>query len=373
MRWLWCLCLLLAGLANGDDLPPIAARAYVLLDQHSGSVLVQRAGDQQLEPASLTKLMTAYLVFQALHQGKLSAQTPVAVSAAATAASGELLPLVAGEQPTVEQLLQGMITVSANDAAIALAEAVAGSEAQFVAEMNSTAQRLGLANTHFNNADGHPQAGHYSSALDLARLASALIRDFPEQYPRFQRREFVWQGISRRNTNLLLWRDPTVDGLKTGTTLRAGYCLAASSVRGQRRVVAVLLGASSEEARAVETQKLLNYGMSAFETPRVYHSTQVVAQLRVWEGAVREVNVIMPQDRYLTVAAGDGKRLQARFLSRQPLLAPVRQGQQLGQVVLSLDGHDLASYPAVAADTVLRSGWLGSLVDRLRLWFNAGS
>lgn len=369
---LLCLGLLLAAgvRAAPAEPPPIAARAWYLVDANSGAVLAAHNEKQMLEPASLTKLMTAWLVFDALRTRQLTLQTVPTFSLKAVKAAGARLPLDPSRPANVEQLLQGMIILSANDAAVQLAEAVAGSEEAFVVRMNERAASLGLANTRFRNATGQPEAGHLSSARDMALLAASLIREFPQYYPWYGQRTFVWNGTERRNSNLLLWRDPTVDGMKTGTTRTAGYCMVASAARGERRVIAVVLGASSEEARAIEAQKLLNYGMQAWETVRVYARDQRVAQVPVWQGLETNVELRAQQAVHITVPAGASGRLKARLLAQQPLLAPVRRGQALGRVVITLDGKVVSDFPVVAAQSVARSGWVASSWDRLRLWWN---
>lgn len=349
--------------------PPVAARAWLLLDWQTGTVLAERNADQPLEPASLTKLMTARLVFEALDSGKLQLQDKPAYSLRARNAPGARLPLDPQQPATVEQLLQGMIVLSANDAAITLAEAAAGTEAAFVERMNEEARRLKLTNTRFFNPTGQPAAGHVSTARDMATLAASIIRDYSRHYALYRQKIMLWKGQERRSNNVLLWRDPTVDGMKTGTTRSAGYCLVASAARGERRLIAVILGASSEEGRALEAQKLLNFGMQAWETPRVFTRGQTVASLPVWEGEQEQVALQIAQPVWLTVPAGSTSRLKARLQARQPLVAPLRAGQVLGHVQITLDGRPLARVPAVAGSAVVRSGWLASNWDRLRLWW----
>lgn len=365
-----CLLLLAPLAARAVEAPPIAARAWLLLDYRTGAILNQHNADQALEPASLTKLMTAYRVFGALKAGRLTLQSRPAYSLKARLAGGSRLPLDPANLATVEQLLQGMIVLSANDAAVQLAEAVDGSEERFVAGMNDEARRLKLVNTRYVNASGQPAPGHLSSAHDVALLAAAIVRDYPMYYPLYSMKSFRWNGSERRNSNLLLWRDATVDGLKTGTTRSAGFCIVASAQRGERRLIAVVLGASSEEARAVEAQKLLNYGMQAWETPRLYEAGQNVATLPVWQGVQKQVALRTGSAVYVTVPQGSTARLKARLQARQPLLAPLRAGQTLGRVVVSLDGRTLAEFPVLAASAVASSGWLSSSWDRLRLWWS---
>lgn len=346
----------------------VAAKAWLVQDYYSGAILAQQNADVPLEPASLTKMMTAYVVFEALQQGKLKLgnQPPYSESAAKT--SGERLPISPTQAATVEQLLQGMLTLSANDAALLLAEATAGSQEAFVEQMNKTARRLGMKNTQFLNPNGLPQKGHVSTARDMAILSVALIRDFPAYYGIFRHKTFNWLGRERAGQNLLLWRDASVDGLKTGTA-GSSYSLAASAMRGQRRVIAVVLGASSNEARAIEAQKLLNFGFLNFDTPQVYKVGQIINKQQVWQGLATEVAVQVPQTVYLTVPKGSASKIQAKLLVRQHLIAPLRKGQNLGRVNLSLDGKTLLEIPVVAAETVESSGWWGSTLDRIRWWW----
>lgn len=367
LLWITVLWIGLSRLVWAEPLE-VAAKAWLVLDYHSGVVLAQQNGDLALPPASLTKLMTAYLVFNALHEGKLSLSTRPLFSEYAAKAIGERLPISAKNPATVEQLLQGMLTLSANDAAIQLAENVAGSEDKFVLLMNKRAAMLGLKNTRFENATGQPQTGHASSAHDVALLSAALIRDFPKEYAFFRNKSFAWLGRERPSQNLLLWRDTSVDGLKTGTA-GGSFNLAATASRGARRVIAVVIGASSNEARAIEAQKLLNYGFLNFETPQVYSAGQRLTQLPVWQGLEATVPVEMPRAVYVTVAAGSATRIKAKLLSREHLIAPIQKGQTLGRVNLSLDGKTLAEIPVVAAQTVGSSGWIGRTIDRIRWWW----
>lgn len=372
-RWqcgLFWLLLCVSSWVRAAEPPPIAARAWYLLDVNSGTVLAAHNEKQSLEPASLTKLMTAWLVFDALRNKQLTLQTVPTLSLKALKAGGARLPLDPARPATIEQLLQGMIVLSANDAAIQLAEAVADSESAFVERMNERAGRLGMTSTRFRNATGQPEAGHLSSARDMALLAASLQREFPQYYPWYGQRTLTWNGTERRSNNLLLWRDPTVDGMKTGTTRTAGYCIVASARRGDRRLIAVVLGASSEEARALEAQKLLNYGMQAWDSVRLYSRGQAVATMPVWQGIQPQVDLLAPDSIHVTVPAGSSSRLKAKLMVRQPLLAPVRSGQSLGRVIISLDGRVVREFDVSAGHTVERSGWIASSWDRLRLWWN---
>lgn len=269
---------------------------------------------------------------------------------------------------TVEDLMKGMVVQSGNDATITLAETVAGSESTFVDLMNRYAQRMNLANTRFANSTGLPDAQHYTTARDLAVLAANLIRDFPEYLPLYSTREFRYNNITQYNRNRLLAIDPTVDGLKTGFTESAGYCLIATARRAPRRLISVVLGTASDSARAIESQKLLNYGFQFFETVRLYEKDQEVSRLRVWKGAQNEVKAGAPAAVELVLPRGDASKLKTEFVSEQPLLAPVSAGQRVGTIKVSLDGKPVGEYPVVALETVGVAGIVGRAWDSLRLW-----
>jgi D-alanyl-D-alanine carboxypeptidase (penicillin-binding protein 5/6) len=350
--------------------PPIAARAYILVDVNSGQTLVQQNAGERVEPASLTKLMTAYLTFAALRQGTLKADQTLPVSERAWRAEGSRMFIQPNVPVAVNDLIRGMIVQSGNDACIALAEAIAGSEEAFVQMMNREAQRLGMKNTHFMNATGLPHAQHYTTAYDLSLLARAIIRDFPEFYPLYSIKEYTYNNITQANRNRLLWLDPTVDGMKTGHTESAGFCLIASARRDARRLLSVVLGTSSESMRATESQKLLNYGFQFFDTHRLYLKSQTVATLPVWKGSENTVKAGVTQDLYLSLPKGYYSHLKASLVSRQPLLAPISAGQVVGTIKLTLDDKPYAEYPLVAKENVsvanlFKRGW-----DSLKLWFN---
>ncbi len=332
------------GVAAATPAPTVAAAAYLLLDTASGQTIVEENADARRDPASLTKLMTAYVTFAALRDGKLTASQMVTVSEAAWRAEGSRMFIEPRKAVSVDELLRGMIVQSGNDASIALAEQVAGSEAAFVALMNAEAQRLGLSNTHFVNATGLPHAEHYSSARDIAVLTAALIRDFPDYYPLYALKEYRYNSITQPNRNRLLWIDPFVDGVKTGHTDRAGWCLVASAKRGQRRLIAVVLGAASDAARASESQRLLNYGFQAFDTVQLYQSGKPVSTLRVWKGAANDVAAGFIADKYLTLPKGTADKLQLTMAATEPLVAPVLRGQRVGTVKVSLEGKPMADF-----------------------------
>jgi D-alanyl-D-alanine carboxypeptidase (penicillin-binding protein 5/6) len=270
---------------------------------------------------------------------------------------------------TVEQLVHGMIVQSANDACIALAEAIAGSEEAFVAMMNREAQRLGLTETHFVNSTGLPHPQHYSSGRDIAALAAAVIRDFPVRYPLYSQREYRYNNITQANRNRLLWADPTVDGMKTGYTEAAGYCLVSSGKRGERRLISVVLGTASEASRAVESQKLLNHGFRSYDSVRLYPGRQPVITLEVFKGSSNSVGAGFLADLHLALPRGQGEKLKARVESMQPLLAPIQAGQTIGMLKLTLDGAPYREIPVVALENVPLAGILGRGWDALRMLF----
>ena len=356
--------------AAGMPQPPnLVGHAWLIADVSSGQILASHNADERFEPASLTKLMTAYLVFTALHEKRLSLDQQVPVSVRAWKAPGSRMFIEPGKPVTVEQLIQGMEVQSGNDACIALAEAVAGSQDVFVQMMNREAKRLGMTNTHFMNPTGLPDPQHYSTAHDIYLLAKAIIRDFPAEYAKYySEKEFTYNHITQRNRNRLLWLDPSVDGVKTGHTEAAGYCLVASSKHGPRRLLSVLLGATSEEMRADESLKLLNWGYQFFDSVKLYDKDQAVKSLRVWKGSSSEVKVGFDRPIIVSVPKGDTDKLKANLLAQQPLVAPVAQGQRVGELRLTLDGKPMGEYPLLALQPVGAAGIFGRAWDTLRLW-----
>ncbi|MGE5526170.1 MAG: D-alanyl-D-alanine carboxypeptidase family protein [Rhodospirillaceae bacterium] len=349
--------------------PSVAAKAYVLLDYTSNQNLAAQNADDRIEPASLTKLMTAYLTFAALRQKTLVPEATVTVSARALAAGGSRMFLEAQKPVTVAELIRGMIVQSGNDACIALAEAVAGSEERFAQMMNREAKRLGMSNTSFMNSTGLPHPQHYTTARDLSILAAAIIRDFPEHYALYAMKEYRYNGISQSNRNRLLWLDPTVDGMKTGYTESAGYCLIAAARRGPRRLISVVVGASSESARATESHKLLNYGFQFYDTVRLYEANTPVTTFRVWKGSINELKVGFPYAYYVSVPKGQADKLKASVESRQPLMAPLKAGQAVGTLKLELDGKPFRQSPVVALENADLAGIFGRGWDTIRLLF----
>ena len=360
---------LFAAAATAQQPPSVIGRAWVLADLASGQVLAAERADERFEPASLTKLMTAYLVFAALKDRKLALEQPVNVSERAWRAPGSRMFIEPRMPVTVDELIRGMVVQSGNDACIALAEAVAGSEEVFAQMMNREAQRLGMRETKFMNATGLPDPQHYSTARDLHLLGAALIRDFPAEYALYYtQKEYRYNNITQHNRNRLLWLDPTVDGLKTGYTEAAGYCLIASSKRGPRRLMSVLLGSTSEAARAQESQKLLNWGFQFFDAVKLYDREQAVKEIEVWKGAKRQLKAGFHADLVVTVPKGQAARIKAELLVQQPLVAPVAAGQRVGLMRVSLDGKLFGEYPVIALEPAAPAGIFGRAWDTLRLW-----
>ena len=353
--------------------PAVAARSWLLLDFSSGQELAGLNAAERVEPASLTKLMTAYLTFAALKQGSLKAEQIVPVSERAWKAQGSRMFIEPKRPVRVDELLRGMIVQSGNDACIALAEAVAGSEEAFVQLMNREAQRLGLQNTQFRNATGLPDPQHYSTAHDLSVLAAALIRDFPDFYPLYSLKSYSYNNITQSNRNRLLWLDPQVDGVKTGHTEGAGYCLIASAKRGARRLLAVVLGTASDAVRAQEAQKLLNYGFQSYDGVKLYELNQTVSQLRVFKGQQSSVRAGFNSEFALSVPKGQAGLIKVQLVSQQPLVAPVNLGQRVATLKVFLGkGEEMQAwgeYPLVALETVPVAGIFGRAWDTIRLWF----
>ena len=349
--------------------PPVIGKAYVLADISSGQILASEKADERFEPASLTKLMTAYLVFQALKDKKLSLNTAVPVSEKAWRAGGSRMFIDPKNPVTVDELIRGMIVQSGNDACIAIAEAIGGAEDVFAQMMNREAQRLGMKNSNFVNSNGLPDPQHYSSARDIYLLASALVRDFPAEYATYySMKEYRYNNITQMNRNRLLWLDPTVDGMKTGYTEAAGYCLVASSKRGPRRLMSVLLGSTSEATRAQESQKLLNWGFQFFDAVKLYDKGKPVKAIEVWKGTAAQVNAGFQTDLYVTVPKGQAEKLKVDLLAQQPLVAPLNQGQRIGVLRVTLDGKAVGEYPVLALESVGVAGMFGRAWDTLRLW-----
>lgn len=349
--------------------PAIEAHNWLLIDMQSGLSLTEQNADQRAEPASLTKLMTSFVVHGAIRDGRLKPDQEVSVSEAAWRAEGSRMFLPLKQPAKVSDLLLGMIVQSGNDATIALAEAVAGSEAAFVEQMNATAKRLGMTQTHFANATGLPHPEHYSSARDLARLAQALIRTYPGEYKQYALKHFTYNRITQANRNRLLWLDPHVDGVKTGHTDSAGYCLIASAQRDGRRLLSVVMGTQSDNARALMSQRLLNWGFQSFENVKLYAADQPVKALRAWRGTDNEVRAGFRGDLFVTVPRGSAGKVSARISYKEPLLAPVALGQRVGTLHVAVEGRPLADYPLAALNAVETAGLFKRGLDNMLLMF----
>jgi len=352
--------------------PAVTARAWILMDHFSGRVLAQQLPDQRQEPASLTKLMTAYVVFAALAEGRLKPTDMVTISEHAWRAEGSRTFVQVGTSIPVDILLKGMIVQSGNDATIALAEHVGGTEAAFAQIMNEYARRLGLTGTHYVNSDGLPSPEHYTTARDVSTLANALIRDYPQYYPLFSLREFRWNNIRQGNRNGLLGKDPSVDGLKTGHTDSAGYCLAASASRNGMRLVSVVMGAPSIKAREEASAALLGYGYTFFETVRLKGANETVLKPHVYKGASEFAAIGVSHDVYATVARGQAGALQTRaVLTHEPLVAPFTAGQELGELtVADASGQLIAHVPLVALAAVPQGSLWARAWDSVALMFH---
>lgn len=349
--------------------PAVPARAWVLIDQPSGKILASGNIDVQLPPASLTMMMTAYLLFNDLQNRKLALEDTLQVPLSAIKNEGAMIFLTPGEPVKVEVLLQGMLVHSASDATLTLVDAVARSEAAFVSRMNEEAVRLGMTRTRFTNATGLDAPGHLSTARDLAVLTRALQLRFPQYQHYFKQREFSHKGITFYSTNRLLWQDSSVDGFKTGRSARAGYCFIASALRGEQRRIAVILGAASDAKRFQGAQNLLNFAFEHYDSIKPYRAAQIVKNVKLYRGMRESVNLGFGQDFYLLVPKGAAPRVKAQIVTQQPIVAPVRKGQLLGRMRISLDGVILGEYPLLAMHDVEVAGLLGRGWDSIKLLF----
>jgi D-alanyl-D-alanine carboxypeptidase (penicillin-binding protein 5/6) len=349
--------------------PELAAPSYILLDFNSNAELAAKNPDERREPASLTKMMTEYIVFRELEAGNLKLDDLVTISEKAWRAEGSRTFVEVGGKIPVEVLIKGLIIQSGNDASIALAEHIAGSEQTFAQLMNQYAAHLGMTATHFVNATGLPHKEHYSTARDMAKLASALIRDFPEYYKWHSEKQFTWNGITQHNRNRMLWRDNTVDGLETGHTNAAGYCLASSALRDGMRLVSVVLGSKTEQARADHTQALLNYGFRFYETHRLYQAKTPLAQPRVWKGSTELLPLGVSNDLWVTVPRQQYDKLEASMTIESLIAAPVAAGTQLGRVVVRLGDQVVSETPLIALSEVQEGGIFRRIVDSVLLRF----
>jgi D-alanyl-D-alanine carboxypeptidase (penicillin-binding protein 5/6) len=363
---------LFVGNAYAEVAPPpeLAVKAYLLKDFNSNRVLAEQQSQNRVEPASLTKLMTAYLSFKALQAGQLKLDQTLPISEKAWRVEGSKMFVDTTMTVTVDELLHGMIIQSGNDASIALAEGIGGTEDAFAAKMNKEAARLGMKNTHFMNATGLPDTQHYTTAYDLSLLATALITDFPDQYKRlYSVKEYTYNKITQPNRNRLLWLDPTVDGMKTGHTDSAGFCLISSAKRGEHRLISVVLGAANDNARATESQKLLNYGYQFFDTHMVYKAGTAITMQKVWKGSDSKVAATTFHDLYVTLPKGDYARVKANVIAQKSLMAPIAKGQQVATVQFTIDGKVVDEQKLLAAKEVKVAGIFGRLWDSLMMMF----
>lgn len=350
--------------------PQLAAKGFLLIDYNSGNVIAQDNADNRMEPASLTKMLSAYVVASELKGGNINLTDKVTVSEKAWRMPGSRMFIEVGKQVSVEELLKGVIIQSGNDATVALAEYVAGSEDAFASLMNQYADKLGLTGSHFVNSTGLPDPDHYTTPRDLSLIAAAIIRDFPEHYKWYAIKEYTFNNITQYNRNRLLWRDKDVDGVKTGHTESAGFCLVASADKNGMRLISVVLGTDSEQARERESQKLLNYGFRFYESHRLYAAGEVLKDVRIWQGTEDNIKLGIADDLYITVPRRRYKELQPAIRYEALIKAPVSKGAALGSVSISLDGEEIVSRPLVALHDVERGGWWKRFVDWIKLLFH---
>lgn len=366
---LFLLVPLLAGAGLVPRAPQIEATAYVLMDATTGHLIVEHNVDERLPPASLTKIMTDYIAAREIDRGNLNPRETTTVSVRAWRMGGSRMFIQEGSQVSIEDLIKGVIISSGNDASVALAEHIAGSEEAFADLMNQHARRLGMENSNFTNSTGWPDEDQYTSARDMAILSRALIREHPENYSLYREKSFTYNDITQRNRNLLLWRDESVDGIKTGHTRESGYSLVSSAERDGMRLISVVMGTNSEQARARESQSLLNYGFRFFETYKAYDAGESLTPLRVWMGADNEVNLGASEDLVVTIPKDSHENLSAEMSLDSRVRAPVQAGDELGAVTISLNGDVLLEKPLVALSDVERGGIFRRLIDRIALFF----
>ncbi|BFM21662.1 D-alanyl-D-alanine carboxypeptidase family protein [Gilvimarinus japonicus] len=370
-----CGLFTLALVANAQQVlipapPQLASSAYLLLDADTGKVIVEENADEQLPPASLTKMMTSYIVTSELENQRISEEDLVNISVAAWKMGGSKMFVREGTQVSVIDLLRGVIVQSGNDASVALAEHIAGGEDAFADVMNQTASLLGMTNSHFVNATGWPAEGHLTTARDLSLLARAIIKDHPQYYDLYKEKYFSYNGINQPNRNRLLFRDDSVDGLKTGHTEAAGYCLVASAKRGDTRLISVVMGTASEDARAAETQKLLAYGFRYFENQTLYSAGDVIENARIWYGEADQLALTVAEDVMQTIPRGSRGSIEVALQLPDTLKAPIKKGEQVGTLTLTLNGETLAEVPAVAQAAVPEAGFFARIVDAIKLFIS---
>lgn len=348
--------------------PSLDAKAYILLDAASGKVLVEHNADQRIAPASLTKMMTSYVAIHELELGNVEEQTPIPISVKAWKMGGSKMFVREGTQVPLIDLLRGIVIQSGNDASVAVAEYFSGSESSYAEWMNQYAKRFGMTNTHFVNVTGWPAQDHYTSARDMATLSLHIINDHKKYYGLYAEKYYTYNDIRQPNRNSLLWRDPSVDGLKTGHTDEAGYCLAASAKKEETRLIAVVMGARSDAARATETQKLLAYGFRYFETRQLYDAGKVLETAKVWMGQSNQVELKIENDLYLTVPRGLKSELDTSVVVEPVIKAPIEQGQVLGKLVVRNGSDVIAEHPLVASQAIEEAGFFGRLWDSIKLY-----
>lgn len=349
------------------DPPQLAAKAWVLVDFDSGRILAEHNANNQVEPASLTKIMTGYIVFRELTANRLKMDELATISKTAWQQPGSRSFVNVGAQLPIDTLIRGMIIQSGNDSSVALAEKVSGSVEVFAQLMNDHAQKLGMTGTHFVNPTGLPDPAHYTTANDMVKVASAVIRNYPEYYKIYSQKEFVWNNIKQSNRNRLLWQDESVDGMKTGHTESAGYCLVASAKRGDMRLITVILGTDSEKARAQETQKLLNYGFRFYETHKLYQANQELQKIHVWQGEKDNLAIGTSDATYLTIPRSQYDNLKPVIEFQSEVIAPVSKGQTIGTLKVALNDKELAKIPLIALEDIPQGGFFKRVIDQAKL------
>lgn len=358
----------IAALQRIPEPPPINAVGYILIDASSGEIIAKNNANERMEPASLTKMMASYILANALKEGKVSLTDKVKISKKAWKMKGSRMFIEVGKSIELEKLMIGMVVQSGNDATIAIAEHVAGDEDSFVKLMNDAAKQLGMYDTNFMNATGLPHEDHYSTPRDMTMLGLALIRDFPEHYKYYAMKEYTYNKIKQFNRNQLLWRDESVDGIKTGHTDSAGYCLVASAKRGNMRLISTVLGTKSKDARSSESQKLLTYGFRFFETHKLYSANDELTKVRIWKGESESLPLGINQDLYITIPRGQYDKLDASMTINSKILAPVSQGDVYGSVIINLGTKQVAKRDLISLDNVSKGSVWHNLVDTVNLW-----
>ena len=362
-------CLFFANAVMADESLPVPAppqfdaSSYVLMDFGSGAVLADHNSRERVDPASITKIMTAYIVYKSLAAGDITLEDQVEISEYAWRSIGSRTFVEVGSKIKLEDLLLGLIIQSGNDASIALAEHVAGTEQAFADVMNTQAKRLGMKDSHFVNATGLPDAEHFTTAYDIALLSRAMISEYPEEYKTYAQKEYTFNGIKQFNRNRLLWRDAAIDGIKTGYTEAAGYCLAASAVKNDMRLISAVMGTASDKVRTVNSQALLNYGFRYYESHKLYKAGEMLAQQRMWKGELKTIQLGLEEDLFVTIPRGRYEDLKADMVVDTEIIAPIQQGDQVGVVKVTLEGKDYLEQPLVALQANPEGGLLRRIVD----------